>query len=203
MGAPERNIAAVLTATSTQSSIFRFLEARIGMVKTDIEALTKRIEMLEAQIGKHSGEPLVNHMVEFSNDLGNSLAGNERILPLMKRLEELETYLDPLFGEKEVCSLGVKMSLVENQFEAVRENQDSLEKLEELKRSLEKGNLSKMEELRPRVIKLSSVQLEQRELGESATEQTLELVQKYNDIISSLTEAFIQADTIVTKAEQE
>jgi len=60
-----------------------------------------------------------------------------------------------------------------------------------------------MEELRPRVIKLSSVQLEQRELGESATEQTLELVQKYNDIISSLTEAFIQADTIVTKAEQE
>ena len=81
------------------------------MVKTDIEALTKRIEMLEAQIGKHSGEPLVNHMVEFSNDLGNSLAGNERILPLMKRLEELETYLDPPFGEKEVCSLGVKMSL--------------------------------------------------------------------------------------------
>ena len=60
-----------------------------------------------------------------------------------------------------------------------------------------------MEELRPRVLKLSSVQLEQRELGESATEQTLELVQKYNDIISSLTEAFIQADTIVTKAEQE
>ena len=47
------------------------------------------------------------------------------------------------------------------------------------------------------------MQLEQRELGESATEQTLELVQKYNDIISSLTEAFIQADTIVTKAEQE
>merc|ERR1711988_130367 len=196
-------IAAVLTATSTQFSIFRFLEARIGMVKTDIEALNKRIEMLEAQIGKHSGEPLVNHLVEFSNDLGNSLAGNERILPLMKRLEELETYLDPLFGEKEVCSLGVKMSLVENQFEAVRENQDSLEKLEELKRSLEKGNLSKMEELRPRVIKLSSVQLEQRELGDLATEETVELVQRYNEIISTLTDVFIQADQAVSKVEQQ
>ena len=65
-------------------------------------------------MGKHSGEPLVNHLVEFSNDLGNSLAGNERILPLMKRLEELETFLDPLFGEREVCSLGVKMSLGKN-----------------------------------------------------------------------------------------
>merc|ERR1712066_899146 len=116
----------------------------------------------------HNGEPLVSQLVEFSNDLGNSLAGNDRILPLMKRLDELETFLDPLFGEKEACSLGVKMSLVENQFEAVKENQDSLEKLEELKLSLEKGNLAKMEDLKPRVIKLSSVQLEQRELGEIA-----------------------------------
>jgi len=173
------------------------------MVKTDIDALTRRIEKLEAQVGKQTGDPLVGHLVEYSNDLGNSLAGNDRILPLMKRLDELETYLDPLFGEKEACSLGVKMSLVENQFEAVRENQESLENLEKLKGSLEKGNLLKMEELRPRMAELTRIQLEQRELGEDITEQTLDLVQKYNDIISSLTETFIQADHIVSKAEQE
>merc|ERR1712218_54876 len=144
------------------------------MVKTDIEALTKRIEKLEAQVGKQTGDPLVGHLVEYSNDLGNSLAGNDRILPLMKRLEELETYLDPLFGEKEACSLGVKMSLVENQFEAVRENQESLENLEKLKGSLEEGNLSKMAEL-------TRIQLEQRDLGENITEQTVDLVQRYND----------------------
>merc|ERR1712141_71676 len=167
------------------------------MVKTDIEALTNRIEKLEAQVGKHGGgDPLVGHLVEYSNDLGNSLAGNERILPLMKRLDELETYLDPLFGEKEACSLGVKMSLVENQFEAVRENQESLENLEKLKGSLEEGNLLKMAEL-------TRIQLEQRDLGENITEQTVDLVQRYNDIISSLTETFIQADHIVSKAEQE
>ena len=84
------------------------------MVNTDIEALTQRIEALEAHVGKHSSEPLVGNLVEYSNDLGNSLAGNDRILPLMKRLEELETFLDPLFGEREVCSLGVKMSLGKN-----------------------------------------------------------------------------------------
>ena len=81
------------------------------MINTDIEALTRRIETLEAHVGRHAGEPLVGQLVEYSNDLGNSLAGNDRILPLMKRLEELETFLDPLFGEREVCSLGVKMSL--------------------------------------------------------------------------------------------
>ena len=173
------------------------------MVRPDIQALSERIEKIEAQVGKNSGEPLVSHLLEFSNDLGNCLAGNDRILPLMKRLEELETYLDPLFGEKEACSLGVKMSLVENQFEAIEKNRNSLEDLEELKLSLEKGNLSKMDELKPRVGKLNTVQVEQRELGEGATEQTLELVQKYNDILSSLTEAFIQADQFLTKAEDE
>ena len=79
----------------------------------------------------------------------------------------------------------------------------NIENLEKLKGSLEKGNLLKMEELRPRMAELTRIQLEQRELGEDITEQTLDLVQKYNDIISSLTETFIQADHIVSKAEQE
>ena len=61
-----------------------------------------------------------------SNDLGNSLAGNDRIGPLLKRLDELETYLDPLFAEKEACSLGVKLSLAESEFETVKANQGML-----------------------------------------------------------------------------
>ena len=61
----------------------------------------------------------------------------------------------------------------------------------------------KVEALRPRVAELSQIQIEQREAGECITEQTVDLVQKYNDIISSLTETFIQADHIVTRAEQE
>ena len=68
---------------------------------------------------------------------------------------------------------------------------------------MEKGNLLKMEELRPRMAELTKIQLEQRDLGENITEQSVDLVQKYNDIISSLTETFIQADYIVSKAEQE
>ena len=105
------------------------------MGSTEVEALTKRVEALEAKIGRPQSqqqEPVLSYLVDYSNDLGNSLAGNDRIGPLLKRLDELETYLDPLYGEKEACSLGVKMSLVESQFSAVKENQELLGKYEKL-----------------------------------------------------------------------
>ena len=60
-----------------------------------------------------------------------------------------------------------------------------------------------MEDLKPRVARLSKVQLEQRELGDQATEETVELVQRYNEIISTLTDVFIQADQAVSKVEQQ
>ena len=79
----------------------------------------------------------------------------------------------------------------------------SSEQLERLKPGLEIGNISKMDDLEPKVAELSRIQLEQREAGEQVTEETLELVQRYNDIISSLSEAFLHADKIVSKAEAE
>ena len=98
------------------------------MGKFDIEALEKRIEALEARVGRTGvgPAPMLPYLVDYSNDLGNSVAGNDRIGPLMKRLEELETYLDPLYGEKETCSAGVKMSLLETQFTALKGNQELL-----------------------------------------------------------------------------
>merc|ERR1712227_982238 len=126
-----------------------------------------------------------------------------RIGPLLKRLDELETYLDPLFAEKEACSLGVKLSLAESEFETVKANQGMLEQLERLKPGLEGGNISKMEVLEPKVAELNKIQLDQREVGERLTEETMELVQSYNDIIASLSQAFIHADQTISKAEAE
>ena len=77
------------------------------------------------------------------------------------------------------------------------------EQLERLKPGLERGNISKMEELEPKVAELNKIQLDQREVGERVTEETMELVQSYNDIIASLSQAFIHADQTISKAEAE
>ena len=65
------------------------------------------------------------------------------------------------------------------------------------------GSLTKMETLEPRVAELSRIQVEQREAGERLTEESLELVQRYNEIIASLSQAFIHADQVVARAEAE
>jgi len=171
--------------------------------KSEIEALTRRIEALEAKLGSAKGQPVLPYLVDYSNDLGNSVAGNDRIVPLLKRLEELETFLDPLYGEKEASSLGVKMSLVESQYNTIKENQELLARVEKLKPSLEVGSLTKLEDLEPRVADLSRIQVDQREAGERLTEESMELVQRYNEIITSLSQAFVHADQVVSRAEEE
>merc|ERR1712098_979377 len=98
-------------------------------------------------------------------------------------------------------SQGVKMSMVESQADNIRDNLEMLEKVEGMKSNLEGSNVDKIDELKPKLAELCKIQIEQREAGEAATEETLELVQKYNNIIASLTEAFIQADQMISKAE--
>merc|ERR1712243_484144 len=176
-------------------------ETRMTKTNTDLIALSKRVEALEAKVGDRVSQPILPFLVDYSNDLGNSLAGNDRIGPLLKRLDELETFLDPLFGERDAVSQGVKMSMVESQADNIRDNLEMLEKVEGMKSNLEGSNVDKIDELKPKLAELSKIQIEQREAGEAATEETLELVQKYNNIIASLTEAFIQADQMISKAE--
>ena len=77
------------------------------------------------------------------------------------------------------------------------------ERVESLKPSLEVGSLTKMETLEPRVAELTRIQVDQREAGERLTEESLELVQRYNEIIASLSQAFIHADQVVSRAEAE
>ena len=98
-------------------------------------------------------------------------------------------------------SAGVKLSLAESQHSLVKENTRMLERLEQLKPSLDLGNMRKMEELEPKMSELSRIQFDQREESEKLGEETLELVQKYNDIIASLSQAFIEADQVISRAE--
>ena len=105
--------------------------------------------------------------------------------------------------------------MVESQGERMQRDLEQLERVERAAACLEEGRLARAEELRPRLAELQAIQVDQRQEGEAASAEALDLVQKYNDIMASLTEAFIQvgagggvhedpqADAAVTKAERE
>merc|ERR1712098_94373 len=170
----------------------------------DLAALANRIDLLEERLGGRAGmQPVLGSLAELSTDLGNSLAGNDRVEPLLRRTQELETFLDPLFGETGMRGEGVRWSIVESQGDRLNKDLEMLNRVEKLKGGMEGGRGAQMDSLKPRLATLSQVQVEQREEGEALTKECLDLVQQYNQIIASLTEAFIQADQAVTKAEME
>merc|ERR1719229_1917224 len=142
----------------------------------DMASLAKRVEVLEKRVGSSTRpgqQPLVPVLAEYSTDLGNGLAGNERIVPVLRRTEELETFLDPLFGETGTQKDGVRWAIAESQGERLNNNLELLQKLEKMKACLEEGRLSRAEQLRPRMAELSRLQVEQREEGEAVSADSL------------------------------
>ena len=53
-----------------------------------------------------------------------------------------------------------------------------------------------------KLAKLTKVQLEQNQKGEHFSEETLILVQQYNEIVDALTKTFIEYDKLLTAAEE-
>lgn len=156
-----------------------------------------------AKPGKRTAQPILPFLVDYSNDLGNNLASRDRIAPLMKRVDELETYLDPLFGEETTMSDTTKLNIVSSQEAQLNNNLNILAKIEALKPALQSNKLVQVSELAPKMAELSRLQVDQSEQVGEMTQQTLDLVNKYNSIIASLTDAFLQADLVVRRAEQE
>jgi len=175
-------------------------------VEPDLAALTRRLERLEERTygsrPRTAQEPIVHRLAEFSTDVGNSLAGHDRITPIIKRLEELETYLDPMFAETSSQTDRVKQSIVLSQAGQIQRDYNTLEQIKELSGELNGGKMGDIEEVSTKMENLKRIQLEERAHSDALNRQTLELVEKYNKIISDLTTAFLQADATVAAAEE-
>jgi len=171
-----------------------------------LSALARRIENLEQRTWGNNPRlglnPVTSRLAEYSTDLGNSLVGHDRITPLLKRIDELEAYLDPMFGEGTGQSDRVKQSIVLSQEDKIREDYSNLQKVKTLSSELEGGKLKDIGTVEKRLEELNRLQLTEREQSDNLNKQTLELVEKYNNIISDLTTAFNQADATVTAAEE-
>jgi len=175
-------------------------------MEADLTALNRRVEKMEQRVwgsGPRTSQKSVAHgLAEFGTDVGNSLALHDRILPIMKRIDELEMYLDPMFAESCSQTDRVKQSIVLSQAGQIEQEYNDLEQIKGLSGELDGKPLSEIGEVTSKMDGLKRIQVEERRHGDDLNKQTLELVEKYNSIISSLTQAFIQADATISAAEE-
>jgi tetrahydromethanopterin S-methyltransferase subunit G len=177
------------------------------MEGSDVAAITRRLDNLEHRIWgeqkvRRCREPLSRSIAELSTDVGNSLAGHDRITPIIKRLDELEMYLDPVFAETRSQTDRVKQSIVLSQQMEIQNNLDTLHKIKGMSEDISGDKLADVDATTTKLEQLNKIQIHQRKQSDSINRQTLELIERYNTIITSLNQAFVQAEAEVVAAEE-
>ncbi|XP_064121484.1 uncharacterized protein LOC135225866 [Macrobrachium nipponense] len=172
----------------------------------NLEVLEERVRKLEEKIfgplPKDAEYPeVVSTLASLGGQLGSALGTRDRMMMVMKRLDELERYLDPTYGEAFELSDSLKLDLVLAREEHLRSQQQQLNTMNSLKTVLDSQHIADAATLSDELIQISNRFSQDDESSNAQNTYIKDLLDQYNTIISSLTEAFIKMDEIVTKAE--
>ena len=139
----------------------------------------------------------------MAQDIGDSLGRRERIVPLFRKISELEKYLEPASAVETGMSLQARAELILSEENQIRQTNEYLEKVKNSKSVLDSQAIKDVNSIEGKLAKLTKVQLEQNQKGEQFSEETLILVQQYNEIVDALTKTFIEYDKLLTAAEED
>nr|ACO10704.1 Dynactin subunit 3 [Caligus rogercresseyi] len=174
------------------------------------EVLSKRIQSLERVVlGSDESSkgsihpPAVPFLNDFARDLGNAVDKRDRVRGVLRDVSSLNTYLDPSFGEEKGLPLNAKADILLSQSESIHKTNDLLERLHKSKGVLDRSQELEraVKEFEPKFNKLAQLQVDQENEAQEISKESLELMQKYNEIIEIVSKSFIQYDNILSKAE--
>lgn len=147
---------------------------------------------------------IVPRLTDIAKDVGNAVGTRERAAPLFRRLKELESYMDPSFGESKGLPAELKVQMILAQEEKIRKSADLLKDIQAKSAVLNADAILTytQPECERNLVKLSTIQLEQEMACSSLNESTLELVERYNDVISTIAETFVRYDEMLKAIEE-
>ncbi|XP_071522615.1 dynactin subunit 3-like [Panulirus ornatus] len=172
----------------------------------DLLILEERVKKLEDKVfgplPKDAECPeVVSTLASLGSQLGSALGTRDRMMMVMKRLDELERYLDPSYGESLELSDTVKLDLVLAHEEQLRNQHQQLNTMNSLKHILDSQHISDAASLGDELVQIANRHSHDEEAATQQSLQIKNMLDQYNSIINTLTETFIKMDEIVTKAE--
>ncbi len=178
-----------------------------------LDTLEKRLEDLERRVlgaaGSHAAAAVcvpeggaAAALDSLAKSLGNAMEQRgDRVAPALRRTAELDRYLDPSFAE-DCADAEAKADLVLSREAELREAAKLAQRLESLREVLDGNAFARVGGLEPRLRELERLQLGQMEQGAALSEETLELVGRYNEVVEELTKTFIHYDLVLKAAEE-
>jgi len=170
-------------------------------------ALEKRLEELErrvhgAQMNKNEEMIVVPKLTGIAQEIGDSIGKKDRIVPLFRRLNELEKHLEPASATESGLSLEARAELILNEEKQIRQTNNFLEQVKAKKSVLDSETLKNVPSMEGKLLELTKLHLHQQNQCEEWSNEALELVEQYNEVIDTLTQTFIEYDKVLTAAEE-
>lgn len=171
------------------------------------EAAEKRLSELERRIysnqkrGDHTA-PIVPKLASFAQEIGDALGRRERITPLFRKLNELEKYLDPAASVEVGLSIEARAELILAEEARLRKANELFDSVKAKKSVLDSEALKNVPSLEGKLNQLAKIHLDQNAKGHSLTEESLNLIDQYNEAVEAITQTFVEYDKALTAAEE-
>ena len=112
--------------------------------------------------------------------------------------------MDPSFGENKGLPTELKVEIILAQEEKIRKSAELLNAIQKKSTVLNSDAILTytQPDCEKNLVKLSTIQLEQEAKCDRLNESTLELVERYNDIISTIAETFMRYDEMLKALEE-
>ncbi|XP_020710728.1 dynactin subunit 3-like [Athalia rosae] len=177
---------------------------------SSIELLEERVAALESQVFNAENQPkiddpppessVVDNVLHAYTFISSAFSGREKANAVLKRIQELNSYLDPNFENTDL-QIEAKVELIMTLEPELRENLQMLTKLEELLPILESDRYRNVPEATTKLNNLTLAYAKLHEESEELTSEIREVFAKYNSIINSISKSLIILDATVTAVE--
>lgn len=141
-------------------------------------------------------------LIQTNTLVASALSGREIVTTIFNRMNDLNQYLDPNYYESKLSVASQKQYILAL-YPEIKKYGESIHKLKTLVPVLDSTHLNNVPGLIPKLEQLTVSNLNMQEESQEVSARISEALQKYNDIIYSISRTFVQLEDILSRLESD
>jgi len=182
----------------------------LGGEREKLLTLEKRLDGIEERVfgclDKDIDYPkdtpqVIDTLHTVNSQINASVAKRPNIEAMFKRIPELSQYLESDYVDRLTVAPETKLNVILSEEDTIRDQAAMLEKVQGLTAVLDSEHIKAVPTYQSRLHDLSHIHLQQQDKVVELTDDTSDLLTRYNNIITLLSKQFVMWDSVVTQLE--